>query len=214
MPAASSYERLRSLVTAHHDRVARSYDRDLFVRALRRAELAALRALLPALPEGAPALDFGAGTGRQTIELLAHGLRVDAFDASPVMREALAENVNGAGRGRLRILASEADIAPRAYTLITCVGVLDYYPDPSLILAQLGEAVAPGGTIVLTFPDRTSPLAWLYRAGSALLACPAYVHGFASVATIAARHGLRVTGRRRSPRMLGGMITFVRLERR
>lgn len=50
--------------------------------------------------------------------------------------------------------------------MVTCIGVLDYYPDPVPVLRLLGSYLNPRGLLVITFPNALSPCGWLYMLAS------------------------------------------------
>ncbi len=74
-----------SLLVAWHDVECGGYDVDLDV----------WRALAAAHADGEPVLDVGAGTGRVSLHLAAHGHPVLALDTEPVFLEALRERGEG-----------------------------------------------------------------------------------------------------------------------
>jgi SAM-dependent methyltransferase len=124
-----------------------------------------LRALRPFIPAGRSLLDYGCGTGRVALDCLRRGCQVTAFDLSPAMLERAVRAAQHDGLGG-EFVAGEAALAGRTWPLVTCVGVLDYYPDPQPLLARLAAYLAPGGTLLVTFPNALSPFGWLYALGS------------------------------------------------
>jgi len=210
-----SYAEARRRAVAYHHAAAGGYDRQFLVRRHSRLQLKVFVSLMPPLPRDSLALDFGCGTGRQTLELAARGFRVDAYDAAPGMRDVLRRKLAAMPAGpRVRLLESEEEIAERRYPLVVCIGLLDYYPDPRPLLERIVRPLARTGHLLVSFPDAASPLAWLYWLGCQL-ACPSHLHALRAVRRVAARLGLRIAATRRSPvdSALTGMLTFVRFER-
>jgi SAM-dependent methyltransferase len=45
------------------------------------------------------------------------------------------------------------------FDAVVCVGVIDRLPDPEAPLAELGRVLRPGGTLLVSFPNASSPWA-------------------------------------------------------
>lgn len=148
-------------VRRHFNRRAAHYDNPV-TAFIGERELRLIRQLVP---QGSTVLDYGCGTGRTTIDLLQRGCRVTAYDISQEMI-GLAE----ARAGQLGFSAeftTDADqLAGRVWPLVTCIGVLDYYADTQPLLKLLGSFLAPGGHLIVTYPNALSPLGWAYALGS------------------------------------------------
>ncbi len=149
-----------------------------------------LRAIRPFIPAGQALLDYGCGTGRVALDCLRRGCQVTAFDISPAMLDRAVQAAQHDGLGG-EFVAGEAALAGRTWPLVTCVGVLDYYPDPQPLLARLAAYLSPGGTLLVTFPNALSPLGWLYAFGSRLT-FPARPRSASFVRAQAARAGYQV----------------------
>jgi SAM-dependent methyltransferase len=46
--------------------------------------------------------------------------------------------------------------------VVTCLGVLDYYPDPKPLLRELNNYLEKSGRLIVTWPNALSPFGWLY----------------------------------------------------
>jgi 2-polyprenyl-3-methyl-5-hydroxy-6-metoxy-1,4-benzoquinol methylase len=128
-----------------------------------------LRQIRPLVPPGAAVLDFGCGSGRVTLDLARRGHPVTAYDISPRMMalaRAKAEALPPEARARLVFITDLAEIEGRSWPCITCIGVLDYYPDPRPLLRSLAALLRADGRLVITFPNALSPLGWLYALAS------------------------------------------------
>jgi 2-polyprenyl-3-methyl-5-hydroxy-6-metoxy-1,4-benzoquinol methylase len=125
-------------------------------------ELRGVRQLVPA---GSQVLDFGCGTGRTTLDLLRRGCIVTCYDiSSEMLRQAEAKV---ARQGFTAEFAGAIEqIAGRTWPIVTCIGVMDYYPDPVPLLKRLSQFVAPFGRLVVTFPNALHPFGWFYYWGS------------------------------------------------
>ncbi|MFN4181639.1 MAG: class I SAM-dependent methyltransferase [bacterium] len=149
-----------------------------------------LACITPFLPEEAEVLDFGCGTGRVTLALLRKRCKVSALDFSPAMVEQAKARVQNAGFSAEFFTSPEA-LWGRRWPFITCVGVVDYYPNLVLILGEMKKFLAPGGKMLLSFPNVLSPLSWIYALG-ALFFLPVYPKLPFSVKSVLLRKGFRV----------------------
>jgi ubiquinone/menaquinone biosynthesis C-methylase UbiE len=111
-------------------------------------------------------LDIGAGPGVFTPQLLGRGAVCTVVDLSFEMVAAGRKQIAGAP-GRAQFMVGDIDRLPLAsasFDAAICVGVLQYLPSIEFALAELARVVAPGGSVVLTFPNSRSPLNALHRA--------------------------------------------------
>jgi 2-polyprenyl-3-methyl-5-hydroxy-6-metoxy-1,4-benzoquinol methylase len=150
-----------------------------------------MRAIAALIPRGSQVLDYGCGTGRATLALVARNCTVTAYDLSPEMLEIARQKAARAGAS-VEFVVDEAALAGRQWPVVACIGVLDYYRDPAPLLRTLAGYLAPGGIIVTTFPNATSPLAWAYAAGSRFT-FPAIPRTVASFRTAARDAGLHIS---------------------
>lgn len=150
------------------DARAKRYDA-LLTRFVGNYELACME---PFLPEKSDVLDFGCGTGRVTLALLRRGCRVTALDFSRAMVEQAKARVRSAGLSA-EFFTSPQELAGRKWAFITCVGVVDYYRNLTPVLEEVKKFLAPGGKVLLSFPNVLSPFSWIYALG-ALFFLPVY----------------------------------------
>jgi len=130
-----------------------------------------LRQIRPFVPNGAAVLDYGCGAGRVTLDLLRGGCRVTAYDVSHNMLALAREKVARSPfipPPSVEFVEEDAQLDGRLWPCITCIGVLDYYPDPRPLLRSLRPLLTSSGRLIVTFPNALSPLAWLYALGSRL----------------------------------------------
>jgi 2-polyprenyl-3-methyl-5-hydroxy-6-metoxy-1,4-benzoquinol methylase len=128
-----------------------------------------LRQIRPLVPVNSIVLDYGCGTGRTTLDLLKRGCIVTAYDISSEMlaiAQKKVQRVKFAVANQVKFTIDQASLAEHTWPVITCIGVLDYYPDPGPILSILKSYLAPRGYLITTYPNALSPLAWLYALGS------------------------------------------------
>ena len=106
---------------------------------------------------GRTVLEAGCGAGRFTEILLEAGARVVAADLSA------AVDANYANCGRSdRYFVCQADIrhlpvAPHAFDIVLCLGVVQHTPEPEETIAALARYVAPGGLLVIDHYSRDYP---------------------------------------------------------
>jgi len=173
-------------VRAHFQARAARYD-TWMARFAGEQELRVIRKLVPA---GSQVLDYGCGTGRTTLDLLARACRVTAYDLSPAM---LAQaQIKAERRGyEAEFVTDTSALRGRTWSIVTCIGVLDYVPRPVPFLRRLGGFLAPGGRLVITYPNATSVLCWTYLLASQWTV-PATAHTSWFAARAAAQAGFRV----------------------
>jgi len=110
------------------------------------------------LAPGAPAtvVEIGAGTGRLTNLLLAHGLEVDAVEPDPRMRAVLARNHPTA-----RCHASESTSLPVADGSVDAVLVADawHWFDAEATMNEVRRVLKPGGWLGLVWNVVAEPVA-------------------------------------------------------
>ncbi len=149
-----------------------------------------LRQIRGCIPAGAEALDYGCGTGRTTLDLLKRGCKVTAFDFSTQMLAIAQIKAQRLGL-EAEFTTEESALAGRAWPVVTCIGVLDYYPDPVPLLRTLKRYLQPGGRLVVTFPNLASLTGWTYWLSSRFtVPATPRTPGFACLA--AGRAGLAV----------------------
>jgi 2-polyprenyl-6-hydroxyphenyl methylase/3-demethylubiquinone-9 3-methyltransferase len=104
---------------------------------------------------GKRALDMGCGAGLLAEPLSRLGAEVTGVDAAP-------ENIDAAQAHAVlshlaidyRVGGTDAILGAR-FDLITCMEVIEHVADPAAFLAGLADALAPGGLLVMSTPNRT-----------------------------------------------------------
>jgi len=105
-------------------------------------------------------LDIGCGPGMLVRHLLETrpDIRITACDRSPAMVDAVATRL-GEGSAKVELgVASIEDLpfADGAFDVVVALGVLEYV-DCSRALREMSRVVRPGGTVVVTMLNPTSP---------------------------------------------------------
>lgn len=105
---------------------------------------------------GRTALDVGCGAGLLTEPLARLGARTTGIDAAP-------ENI-GAARAHAAAVGLAIDyraggvetLVAERFDLVTSLEVIEHVADPTHFVRLLADAVAPGGLLVLSTPNRTA----------------------------------------------------------
>ena len=120
-----------------------------------------LRVIRRFVPTGSSVLDYGCGTGRSALDHARRGCKVTAYDLSPKMLS-FAENKAKQIGAEIEFTSSLQQLSGRKWPLVTCIGVLDYYPNPKPLLQELLQYLETDGSLVVTLPNALSPFGWLY----------------------------------------------------
>lgn len=136
---------------AHTDRYDRWFETH---RAAHESELAAIRAVSPSVPPAA-AVEIGVGSGQFAVPLDV-GLGVDP---SPAMLARARERGIAAVRGVAESLPLRTDSVSFAL-LVTTICFVD---DVDRTLAEAKRVLRPGGSLLIGFVARDSPLGRTYR---------------------------------------------------
>ncbi|MBV8238109.1 MAG: bifunctional 2-polyprenyl-6-hydroxyphenol methylase/3-demethylubiquinol 3-O-methyltransferase UbiG [Sphingomonas sp.] len=103
---------------------------------------------------GRRVLDVGCGAGLLAEPLARLGGTVTAIDAAPE-NIAAARAHAGALAIDYRVGGVEAAAGER-FDLVTCLEVIEHVADAAAFVAGLAQAVAPGGLLILSTPNRTA----------------------------------------------------------
>ncbi len=106
---------------------------------------------------GKTALDAGCGAGLLAEPLARLGADVTGLDAAPENIAAAKLHAEGQGllidyrAGELSAVVAEG----HGYDLVTSMEVIEHVADPGAFVAGLAAALAPGGLLILSTPNRT-----------------------------------------------------------
>lgn len=114
------------------------------------AEPAARRPL-----EGRTALDVGCGAGLLTEPLARLGARATGIDAAPENIAAARAHAEGQGLAIDYRAGGVEALAGETFDLVCAMEVVEHVADPAAFVAGLAAALAPGGLLVLSTPNRT-----------------------------------------------------------
>lgn len=105
---------------------------------------------------GKRALDVGCGAGLLCEPLARLGAAVTGIDAAAETIAAAAAHAALAGLAIDYRAGSVEGLAGATFDLVTCLEVIEHVVDPAGFVAGLAGALAPGGLLVLSTPNRTA----------------------------------------------------------
>ncbi|PCD03160.1 bifunctional 3-demethylubiquinol 3-O-methyltransferase/2-polyprenyl-6-hydroxyphenol methylase [Sphingomonas spermidinifaciens] len=115
---------------------------------------------------GKTALDVGCGAGLLTEPLARLGAKATGIDAAPENAAAAAAHAKSTGLD-IRYLAGELEtLDGERFDLVTAMEVVEHVTDPTGFVSGLAAALAPGGLLVMSTPNRT-PMSKLALVGAA-----------------------------------------------
>ena len=112
---------------------------------------ALLKAALANLPQGAPVLDAGCGSGEFTAFLADLGFTVTGVDISATAIAQAQQRCRGV-RFEVASLKTGLPFADEEFAAVWCSEVLEHLFDVHGALAELNRVLQPGGRLVLTTP--------------------------------------------------------------
>jgi ubiquinone/menaquinone biosynthesis C-methylase UbiE len=110
---------------------------------------------------GGQVLDLGCGTGELARALAESGIRIAGCDISAQMlRHASAEPGGCAGWVQLDPDWRRLPFASAAFDAVVAGSVLEYVPEPAVVLRECARVLRPGGVVLCTVPDLGHPVRW------------------------------------------------------
>lgn len=105
---------------------------------------------------GLTAVDVGCGAGLLTEPLARLGAQATGVDAAPENIGAARAHATAMGFDIDYVAGGIEDLAGRRFDLVMSMEVIEHVADPAGFAGMLGEALAPGGLMILSTPNRTA----------------------------------------------------------
>ncbi|MGK6354426.1 bifunctional 2-polyprenyl-6-hydroxyphenol methylase/3-demethylubiquinol 3-O-methyltransferase UbiG [Sphingomonas sp. DT-207] len=105
---------------------------------------------------GRTALDVGCGAGLLTEPLARLGARATGIDAAPENIGAATAHAAAMGLDIEYIAGGIENLAGRQFDLVVSMEVIEHVANPPSFVAGLAGALAPGGLMILSTPNRTA----------------------------------------------------------
>ena len=109
---------------------------------------------------GRAALDFGAGSLRESFDLAARGFNVTSIDIDSELMSAYKSGYEWPANGTTHHMIAARDlsdglskIADQKFALVTCFDVLEHLEDPAAVLRLIEPHIAHGGKIFISVPN-------------------------------------------------------------
>ena len=114
---------------------------------------------LDTIPLGSHAIDFGAGSLRESFDLVRRGFNVTSIDIDGVSLSTYKEMYNWPANAAHEIIANHdpfvalSELGDHKYSLITCFDVLEHLSDPVSALKELSKYMDDGALLFITVPN-------------------------------------------------------------
>jgi len=105
---------------------------------------------------GKRAMDVGCGAGLLCEPLARLGAAVAGIDAAPENIAAARAHAAGSGLAVDYTCGDVAELGLTGFDLVTALEVIEHVADKDVFIAALARALAPGGLMILSCPNRTA----------------------------------------------------------
>jgi 2-polyprenyl-3-methyl-5-hydroxy-6-metoxy-1,4-benzoquinol methylase len=116
--------------------------------------------VIATFPPGRDALDFGAGSLRESFDLAVRGFNVTSIDIDSELMLAYKSGYEWPANGTSHRMIAASDltdglskIAGQRFALVTCFDVLEHLQDPTAVLRMIEPHIADDGKIFITVPN-------------------------------------------------------------
>jgi ubiquinone/menaquinone biosynthesis C-methylase UbiE len=107
---------------------------------------------------GGRVLDVGCGPGITVEYLVGLGCRIHGIDLAQRMVEECRRafgHLEAASFSVGRI--EQIELPDASFDAVVCMGVVEYIPDDAAAVREMARVTKPGGTVIITLPNRLSP---------------------------------------------------------
>jgi SAM-dependent methyltransferase len=125
---------------------------------------------IAAIPVGQDALDFGAGSLRESFDLATRGFNVTSIDIDRELMSAYRSGYDWPANGTVHRMIAAGDltdglsqISDKKFALVTCFDVLEHLEDPAAVLRQIRPLLTDEGKIFITVPNGRSLFELAFR---------------------------------------------------
>jgi ubiquinone/menaquinone biosynthesis C-methylase UbiE len=110
---------------------------------------------------GAIVLDLGCGTGEYTLSMAQAGFNVVGGDLSRNMLAAAKSKISGSGLAKkihlIRLESTKLPFLSQAFDAITCIAVLDWWPNPHRALSDANRVLKNQARLIICVDSLWSP---------------------------------------------------------
>ena len=101
-------------------------------------------------------LDLACGAGHYLVQLADMGFECIGVDLSDKMLDLARKKLGSPSASNVRLINADCCTVPvddHSMDLITCIGLLEYLDDETAALLEIKRMLAPGGFVIVTFPN-------------------------------------------------------------
>ena len=116
--------------------------------------------VIATFPAGSDALDFGAGSLRESFDLARRGFNVTSIDIDHELMSAYKSAYDWPANGTSHQLIGAGDLTDalakirgQRFALVTCFDVLEHLEDPGAVLRLIEQYLTDDGKILITVPN-------------------------------------------------------------
>src|SRR5262249_12124387 len=104
--------------------------------------------------QGVRVLEVGAGSGRDSLELVRHGAEVWVVDYTPSALRLIGRQPGGVALRRACADAFRLPFADGSFDAVFHQGLLEHFRNPGELLVENARVLAPGGILLVDVPQK------------------------------------------------------------